>query len=90
MPIGDVRINLSYMERRMFEAVERAGTVGITMPELLALMYGDREDGGPLQADASLRTRAYQLRKRLKPWGLTVKSKGGPYARYFLKRLDET
>lgn len=72
------RAKLTPVQRRMFDVVHRSGTVGISSPDLMALVYQDHADGGP--SSNVLGVQAAYMRPRLKPFGLTIRSSRGPSA----------
>jgi hypothetical protein len=76
---NEARAKLTPTQRRMFDIVHRSGTVGISSPDLMALVYQDRSDGGPSTSNV-LRTQAAYMRPKLRPLGLTIRSNSGPGA----------
>lgn len=60
---------------------------GLTREELCTTLYAADINGGPDNAYASLRVLIHNMRKQLQPFGWTIRSSGGPGARYRLEAL---
>ncbi len=75
LPESELHSGLTPMQRRIFEALKRAGRRGLTREELMGKVYGDDPDGGPLGM-----TQLHIHRKRMIPvlqaQGLTIVSTG--------------
>jgi len=59
-------------EAVIFERVARAGPYGIHVNELVAHVWADDPDGGPLWARKSLHTRIFHLNQKLRTKGYTI------------------
>lgn len=70
-------LTLSPTERIIAELT--AQSFGQTLPSdrVIDAMYADREDGGPDNTERILAIMTFRLRAKLKPYGLTVGSRGG-------------
>jgi hypothetical protein len=53
-----------------------AGNTGATIPELIGLLYGHKDDGGPLSADSNVRVFLRIIAERFAPLGITVQRAG--------------
>ena len=78
MPDG-ARAKLTRIQRRMFDIIHRSGAAGISSPDLMALIYQERADGGPDSPNILAVQTAY-MRVKLKPFGITISSTRGPGA----------
>lgn len=69
---GDREIHLGKLEERILWCLAARHPAGTTKDDLIRVVYGDREDGGPLWAEENIRTMIYRLRKKLKGtgWGI--------------------
>jgi hypothetical protein len=86
LPGDDVEALLTPTQRKMYISVKAAGRSGITNPGLMQKIYADRFDGGP-EYTSVIAVMAKSIRTKLAPHGLTIRSTGGPGARYFLEIL---
>lgn len=70
-------LRFSRMQRKIFNLLVR--DIGIALPteRVLDRMYDDDPDGGPIEANRSLLVITCRMRKKLKPFGLTIRSYGG-------------
>lgn len=77
-------------ELKIFKTVKRAGPNGIATPDLLAKLYTDDPNGGPLWALQSMRVQIHKLNSKLLNHGLVIRAprggKGYP-TEYVLKQL---
>lgn len=55
---------------------------GLTMWQLAAQVYADRPDGGPDDPGDTIHTQICHMRRKLKPFGISIKSTHGPGAVY--------
>jgi hypothetical protein len=59
---------------------------GITSSELMDLVYADDVDGGP-DCVGTVAALVFHVNKQLAPQGYRIISRGGPGARYHLRKL---
>jgi len=86
IPGEDVALMMVGRQRRMFEIVRRAGTVGISARDLISVAYDDDPNGGPASATiVSSTIRAINQKIYLRD--LVIRGKRGPHGRYCLFRL---
>lgn len=80
---------LSRTQRGIYHALRRAGTAGQSQRELVAALYGTRENGGPLNTGLVITLTIRKMRARLKPYGLVITARPptGCNARRYLERL---
>ena len=83
IPPSSVEAALTPMERQLYTYVKRAGTVGITNRDLMDLLYANDPSGGP-ESSNIISVVTKNIRKKINPLGLTIKSTGGPGSRYYL------
>jgi hypothetical protein len=75
------------MERKLFQALKRAGDTGRTNAELMDDVYRDDPNGGALGSNI-VAVMASEMRKAMAPFGMTIRaSRGGRGARYHLEKL---
>jgi hypothetical protein len=60
---------------------------GISLNELIELIYADRPNGEPDFAASSIKTTIHYANRALQPQGYRIRSTLGPGARYRLERL---
>jgi hypothetical protein len=82
----EVEITLAPMERRLYQIVEQAGSVGITNPRCVAQLYAQHRDGGPKSGNI-IAVMTNHLNRKLVPFGVAIRSKGGPGAVYRLVKV---
>jgi hypothetical protein len=86
VPPDDIDAELTPTQRRVYHAVKRAGTMGITNPELMEKVYVDDPDGGPENTNI-IAVMMKRVRLVLASRGLTIRSTGGPGSRYYLELI---
>jgi hypothetical protein len=74
------------MERRLFQIVDRAGALGISNPECMARLYAGDRRGGPASSNI-IAVMVNHLNRKIVPFGIAIRSKGGPGAVYRLVGL---
>ncbi len=79
------RARLSHNERRLFAYLATYKIA--TIEELIDTLYGDREDGGPENAEVSTRVTLYNMAKKVKPFARITPEKF--YVYYPLPRAVE-
>jgi hypothetical protein len=77
-------VSLTPLQRRIYDALATRPRTNI---ELQDAMYGDRPDGGPENGNTVVSVLVNQMKHRLRPHGMTVRSTGGPGALYRLEAL---
>jgi hypothetical protein len=81
-----VKGELQGRQRAFFEIVESAGTYGIDGGRLRIKLYADDRNGGP-ESPNIIAVMAQQINRKLKPWGLSIRAKGGKGEPYKLRLL---
>jgi hypothetical protein len=82
--LNEAEASLAPMERRLFQIVDRAGAPGISNPECIAKLYaGDRR---PISSNI-ISVMVHHLNRKIVPFGIAIRSRGGPGAVYRLIRL---
>ncbi len=87
VPPDGVRAVLGKRQRRFFDLVTAAGQAGITAINLRDRLYADDFEGGP-ESDSIIQVMAAHIRKKLQPFGLTVKGTRGHGSVYRLLPLE--
>jgi hypothetical protein len=65
-------------QRRIFEALARAGNAGLSREQLLDRVYWDDPEGGPLTARGVIAVMiCQQMNPKLEPFGLQIKGLSG-------------
>jgi len=59
-------VRVGFTSRIIYEAIKAAGAKGITINELIAIVYKDDPDGGPLRASESIWQCIHKMRRKLK------------------------
>jgi len=80
----DETVHFTPSQQRIFDALRSRPR---TCAELVDLLYAEREDGGPDFAATTVHVFVNQMRGKLKPHGMTIRSGGGPGAVYRLEAL---
>lgn len=70
-----VRAEISEMQARILKPVWRAKGEYIPTERLIDFLYADDPDGGPLNARGSFQIILRQLRAKLAPFGVKIKSR---------------
>ena len=70
-------VELVGLQRRIFEAVLRAGDTRISTDDLVGVIYSDRSDGGPNWANSTVRRLVFEINKKLRPLGFRIHGKVG-------------
>lgn len=89
LPAGEVRLNFRQRTVQRGRAIAHmtpatmrlacaffARPGGITMFELVDVLYGERADGGPDDAGRAVRVLLHELRERLRPLGIALRCLG--------------
>ena len=76
VPPEGVKAILAPRQLRMFEIVERAGQAGISGSDIMSMLYADDPEGGPASVNIVAVT-ATHIRKKLAPFGLTLRGRKG-------------
>lgn len=84
---GDREIPLSPFEERLLFALVARSPAPVETKDLIHVVYGDREDGGPDTASQCLRVIICRLRKKLERLGWQVPCNWGKS--YFLRRSKQ-
>jgi hypothetical protein len=74
---------LTPMQKRFFDIVLRAGTAGITGPEIMNLLYEDDPEGGA-ECRNVVPVTAQNIRKRIEPFGITLVGTRGIGSAYYV------
>ena len=74
-------VRFSPGQQRIVDRVRKAGPNGIASDDLLAFLYADDADGGPLWADATMHTRIWQINQKLKTIGKVIRAPRGGHGR---------
>lgn len=77
---GEITMRLGPSRYRIVESVMKQP--GMNLRELVDAVYRDAEDGGPDNAEVTVRTQVWHLNKRIKKLGLQISSTRGPGAVY--------
>lgn len=75
---------LTGVQRVVLEAFRQKPGRAVLTERLITLLYEDDPDGGPLDAGATIRVHAFNLRKRIEPFGWTVRGKSGCNPGYYV------
>lgn len=79
LPSLEVQLDLTKPQRRIFNALQRAGQAGLTRDQIIEKVYTDDPNGGPLTALNSICVQRWKMNKKMKPFGLFIKTtKGKP------------
>jgi DNA-binding response OmpR family regulator len=70
-------VDASPAERRVLDYLVQSFGHRVPTVSLTEHLYADNPDGGPLTADRIVRHHTWRLRERLKPYGLTIRGRGG-------------
>ena len=70
-------LHLSPRQTRIFNIVSRRTPAGISVWDLISLVYADDPDGGSECADITMRTQIYFINRKLESYGLRIKGGGG-------------
>lgn len=74
-------VHLAPSQWRIVDRVRKAGPSGIASDDLLAFVYADDPNGGPLWAAATLHTRIWQINRKLKAIGKMIRAPRGGHGR---------
>ena len=85
-PVG-VLASLTVIQRRLFIALQTAGTAGLTREQAFDLIYGNRADGGPLYL-GGLNVQKFRMKAALASFGLEIHSTHGSGARWTLRAVS--
>ncbi len=78
MPADEVTLMLTPRQRQLYEIVRDAGIAGISARDILDKMYADEPNGGPDTANI-ISVFAHHANVRLKPFGLEISARRGPW-----------
>jgi DNA-binding response OmpR family regulator len=81
-------LDLTPSQQVILDTITQGGNYA-RVTDIIERLYGDDEDGGPLYARESVRVTVCHLRRKLKPYGLEIKTvdrpgRGGGSAAYVL------
>ncbi len=68
---------LSPEQKKIFKIVCRRSPEGISQDDLANILYADRRDGGPNNAQVTIRTTIYNINRKLIPYRLRILGRGG-------------
>ena len=87
IPDNGVRAKLTPMQRRILDAVERAGTAGASRTQIMEWVYADNADGGPENQNI-LNVQRTNMAAALYRFGLEIVSTRGPGALWKLRAVN--
>lgn len=87
MPDDSVQESLTRMQRKLYNALVRAGTRGIPSADIMDAVYGDDPSGGPESYNV-VHVMRCQIKDRLAQHGLAIKSRRGPGAIWRLEKIN--
>lgn len=84
---------LSEFQLRIFDRLNRRFGAWVQTRLVVDYLYADDPDGGPESANKVLNVEAHSMRRKLRPFGLTVRGKssggtGGAEGQYRLELFD--
>ena len=82
-----LRNRLTQTQRKIFDLFLTRPGEPFRVSSIVLLAYSNRDDGGPLWAEGTVRVVIYQLKNRIRPYGWGIRNHHG-YG-YSLHRLDE-
>jgi hypothetical protein len=83
---SEAEASLAPMERRLYQIVDQAGAPGISNPQCIAKLYAGDPRGIPRSSNI-VAVMVSHLNRKIRPFGIAIRSKGGPGAVYRLIRL---
>lgn len=84
----EVAAALPGRQRRLFEIIRAAGSVGISARDILGMMYAADPNGGPNTTNI-ISVFAHHANKKLKPFGLAISARRGQSPLWRLLKIEE-
>lgn len=74
--LDEIEQTLTPMQRRMYDMVQKAGTVGLSSEAIITRLYAHDPDGGP-ESRNIVHVVARQMNKRLEKFGIEMRGTPG-------------
>jgi hypothetical protein len=88
IPDNDVIVLLSGKQRRLFEIIARAGSLGIGVHEIMPELYALDPTGGPTSTNI-ISVMAHYINRKINPFGLALACRRGPFGVWRLIEMEE-